>query len=99
MICDVLATFGVNQFAVPDKQVLIKLYKHELEMTVRIYPGNVKINATFKTVSYDNDTEIALLLKNALKKFRLAEQDVSRYFLTVTPFDEATESFKLASYF
>jgi hypothetical protein len=98
-ICDVLATFGVNQSTVPDKQLLIKLYKNELEQTVRIYPGNVKINVTFKKVSYDKDTEIIVLLKNALKKFRLEDQEVSRYFLTVTPLDEATGKYISAGYF
>jgi hypothetical protein len=54
---------------------------------LRIYPGNVILSSTFKTVSFDKTTNIKTLLTNALKKFRLSDQDVTRYYITITPLD------------
>ena len=38
---------------------------------------------TFKSVSYDETTTVSNLLRNALKKFRLQNQDVHNYYLTI----------------
>jgi hypothetical protein len=55
---------------------------------LRIFPGNITLNTTFKSVSFDKETTIDVLIKHSLKKFRVANTDVEQYYMTVTPVDE-----------
>jgi hypothetical protein len=55
---------------------------------LRIFPGNITLNTTFKSVSFDKETTIDVLIKHSLKKFRVANTEVEQYYMTVTPVDE-----------
>ncbi|KAJ3388294.1 hypothetical protein HDU84_009879 [Entophlyctis sp. JEL0112] len=53
---------------------------------LRIYSGNVDLNATFKTVTYTQETTVAQLLDSALKRFKVNGAK-GEYYLSLLHFD------------
>jgi hypothetical protein len=51
---------------------------------LRVYPGNINISTMFKSVSFGPNTTIESLLKHVLKKFRIQNQEISNYYITIT---------------
>ncbi|KAJ3125932.1 hypothetical protein HK100_010532 [Physocladia obscura] len=54
---------------------------------LRIYSGNVDLNATFKTVAWSEDSTVANLLENSLKKFKILNATSGEYYLSILHFD------------
>ncbi|KAI8614364.1 hypothetical protein BC830DRAFT_391160 [Chytriomyces sp. MP71] len=54
---------------------------------LRIYSGNVDLNATFKTVVWNEETTVETLLAATLKRFKVADTSIGEYYLSVLHFD------------
>ncbi|KAI8619224.1 hypothetical protein BC830DRAFT_810494 [Chytriomyces sp. MP71] len=54
---------------------------------LRIYSGNVDLNATFKTVVWNEETTVETLLAATLKRFKVANASSGEYYLSVLHFD------------
>ncbi|KAJ3351765.1 hypothetical protein HDU83_008667 [Entophlyctis luteolus] len=53
---------------------------------LRIYSGNVDLNATFKAVTYTEETTVGQLLESALKRFKVTGAN-GEYYLSLIHFD------------
>ncbi|KAJ3110629.1 hypothetical protein HK100_002970 [Physocladia obscura] len=54
---------------------------------LRIYSGNVDLNATFKTVAWSEESTVENLLQNSLKRFKISNATSGEYYLSILHFD------------
>ncbi|KAJ3096733.1 hypothetical protein HK100_005502 [Physocladia obscura] len=75
---------------------LVNIMEHTTALThtppatirvLRIYSGNVDLNATFKTVAWSEDSTVASLLENSLKRFKISNAASGEYYLSILHFD------------
>ncbi|KAJ3320643.1 hypothetical protein HDV06_005161 [Boothiomyces sp. JEL0866] len=50
---------------------------------LRVYAGNISLNATFKSVTFNENSTIEDLTRNTLKRFRVPNAVVQDYYLTI----------------
>ncbi|KAJ3255972.1 hypothetical protein HK103_005779 [Boothiomyces macroporosus] len=50
---------------------------------LRVYAGNISLNATFKSVTFNESSTIEDLTRNTLKRFRVPNAVVQDYYLTI----------------
>ncbi len=56
---------------------------------IRIFAGNVDLKATFKTVAIKDEMTVKDVLDAALKKFRVADNGLGEYYLSILHLDSA----------
>ncbi|RWS29494.1 diacylglycerol kinase theta-like protein [Leptotrombidium deliense] len=58
------------------------------EGTIRVYPGRLNVNDTFRVISVTNDTSVDDVMKAALDEFGLDAKDINRHRLVEVSLDK-----------